>query len=198
MKVKICGFTNPENARAVAMLRIDAIGLVFYPKSPRFVNNFVAQKIILNLPPFVNSIGLFVNSDSQIIDGALNSVALDTLQFHGAETRAECEKYNMPYIKAIAVDKNTNLEKEQDKYHSASALLLDTPSAAFGGTGESFDWSLIEKIEKPIILAGGLNVDNISLAIKQTNPYAVDVSSGVESAKGIKDIKLVASFLQNL
>jgi phosphoribosylanthranilate isomerase len=198
MKIKICGLTNPQNAREVALLGIDAIGLVFYPKSPRFVNNKTANNIILELPPFVNSVGLFVNEHSATIDSVLASVAIDTLQFHGSESRVECEQYGMPYIKSVAVDKNTNLEQLADEYYNANALLLDTPSSEFGGTGKSFDWSLIDTIEKPIILAGGLRPANIAVAIQQVNPYAVDVSSGVESAKGIKDVEKVRQFLSQI
>jgi phosphoribosylanthranilate isomerase len=201
MKVKICGFTQPKNAREVALLGIDAIGLVFYPKSPRFVDNKTADEIILNLPPFVNSVGLFVNEDYEKIDDVLCSVTIDTLQFHGQETRAECEQYEMPYLKSVAVDENTNLEQIAEQYHNASGLLLDTPSEYFGGTGKAFDWSLLEKsakIEMPIILAGGLNPQNIANAIKQVRPYAVDVSSGVESSKGVKDIVKVKQFLQEI
>jgi phosphoribosylanthranilate isomerase len=198
MKIKICGLTNPQNAREVALLGIDAIGLVFYPKSPRFVNSKTANNIILELPPFVNSVGLFVNEHSATIDSVLASVAIDTLQFHGSESRVECEQYGMPYIKSVAVDENTNLEQLADEYYNANALLLDTPSSEFGGTGKSFDWSLIDTIEKPIILAGGLRPANIAVAIQQVNPYAVDVSSGVESAKGIKDVEKVRQFLSQI
>jgi phosphoribosylanthranilate isomerase len=198
MKIKICGLTNPQNAREVALLGIDAIGLVFYPKSPRFVDNKTADDIILNLPPFVNAVGLFVNEDYSKIDDVLASVTIDTLQFHGSEGRMECEQYGMPYIKSVAVDENTNLEQLADEYYNANALLLDTPSSEFGGTGKSFDWSLIDTIEKPIILAGGLRPANIAVAIQQVNPYAVDVSSGVESAKGIKDVEKVRQFLSQI
>ena len=201
MKVKVCGFTNAENARQSALLGLSAIGLVFYEKSPRFVSVQVADEIVLSLPPFVSRVGLFVNEFYDKIDLILDSVGLDTLQFHGDESRAECEQYGLPYIKSIAVDENTNLEQLADYYNNASGLLLDTPSVNFGGTGKSFDWSLIgdvSKIEMPIILAGGLNSQNVAEAIIQTNPYAVDVSSGVESSKGIKDIDKIKQFLDNL
>jgi phosphoribosylanthranilate isomerase len=198
-KVKICGFTQVANAREVALTGIDAIGLNFYPQSPRFVDNTTANDIILNLPPFVNAVGLFVNENYNIIDEILASVAIDTLQFHGSETRAECEQYGLPYIKAVAVDKTTNLEQIADNYYNASALLLDTPSASFGGSGESFDWGLVSQIQKPIILAGGLNIANIKNAVDAVKPYAVDIASGVESGiKGIKDINKVKQILQQL
>lgn len=202
MKVKICGLTRTQNAIEVAKLDIDAIGLVFYPKSARFIDNTTANEICLSIAPFVNKVGLFVNSDYHNIDVILSEVAIDTLQFHGNETRVECEQYGLPYIKSVAVDEHTSLEKVAENYHSASGLLLDTPSAAFGGTGKSFDWNLISSqipnIEKPIILAGGLNADNIKNAISQVCPYGVDTSSGVESTKGIKDIEKVKQFIQHI
>lgn len=202
MKVKICGLTQTQNAIEIAKLNIDAIGLVFYPKSPRFIDNKTANEICLSIAPFINKVGLFVNSDYHNIDVILSEVAIDTLQFHGTETRAECEQYGLPYIKSVAVDESTNLEKIAENYHSASGLLLDTPSSNFGGTGKSFDWDLITsqigKIEKPIILAGGLNTDNIKDAINQVRPYAVDTSSGVERTKGIKDITKVKKFLSKI
>jgi phosphoribosylanthranilate isomerase len=197
MKTKICGFTQVQNAFDAAMLGLDAIGLVFYEKSPRVVSAEVADEIILNLPPFVNSVGLFVNADYDKIDKILNTVAIDTLQFHGQETRAECEQYGLPYIKAIAMNAHINLAQQADDFYNASALLLDTPSDAFGGTGEVFDWNLVAKINKPIILAGGLNANNVAYAIEQTQPYAVDASSGVERSKGIKDLDKVRQFLTN-
>jgi phosphoribosylanthranilate isomerase len=197
MKTKICGFTQVQNALDAAMLGLDAIGLVFYEKSPRVVSAEVADEIILNLPPFVNSVGLFVNADYDEIDKILNTVAIDTLQFHGQETRAECEQYGLPYIKAIAMNAHINLAQQADDFYNASALLLDTPSDAFGGTGEVFDWNLVAKINKPIILAGGLNANNVAYAIEQTQPYAVDASSGVERSKGVKDLDKVRQFLTN-
>ncbi|SMN02708.1 Phosphoribosylanthranilate isomerase [uncultured Candidatus Thioglobus sp.] len=197
MKIKICGFTNANTAKEAALLGVDAIGLVFYEKSPRNVEVEKALEIVNALPPFVNRVGLFVNADSSFIDEILCEVPLDTLQFHGDETPTECAQYAMPFIKAVRIDTQTNLTKTAGDYHQASGLLLDTPSDVFGGTGKMFDWTLIEQIDKPIILAGGLNVDNVASAIAQVNPYAVDVSSGVESAKGIKDIDKIRQFLLN-
>lgn len=195
MKIKICGLTQPDNARQVALLGVDAIGLVFYAKSPRCVDAQTALGIVNALPPFVNRVGLFVNADANFIDEVLCEVPLDTLQFHGNESAVQCGQYGVPFIKAIPMTNTTNLAQIADEYHASSGLLLDTPSAEFGGSGQTFDWSLISQINKPIILAGGLNSENVADAIKQTNPYAVDVSSGVESAKGIKDIEKVNEFL---
>ena len=198
MKIKICGFTNAQNANQAAMLGIDAIGLVFYNQSPRSVDVETANQIINILPPFVNRVGLFVNADSSFIDEVLCEVPLDTLQFHGDESVAECSQYAMPFIKALRVNQDTNIIKMADEYHQASSLLLDAFNKdTYGGTGESFDWSLAKvDIDLPIILAGGLNPNTVADAVSQVNPYAVDVSSGVESAKGIKDIDKIKEFIQ--
>ncbi len=194
IKIKICGITSAYIAKN---LSIDAIGLVFYEKSPRFVNIGTANDIIKSLPPFINRVGLFVNASSSYIDKILNSVAIDTLQFHGDETPTQCEQYKMPYIKAIRVNNNTNITKYADEFNSASALLLDSnDNDYYGGSGKSFDWHLAKiKINKPIILAGGLNADNVQQAIKITKPYGIDVSSGVEIKKGVKDLIKIKQFV---
>ena len=198
-KVKICGFTEPNNARDAALAGVDAIGLVFYDKSPRNVDIHSAQKIIKALPPFINRVGLFVNANPSFIDEILCEVALDTLQFHGDESVLDCAQYQMPFIKSLRVKPDTNVKEIAENFSSASALLLDSFSpSSYGGTGESFDWSLAcVKISLPIILAGGLTVDNVADAIKQVNPYAVDASSGVESAPGVKDIDKIEAFIRH-
>jgi phosphoribosylanthranilate isomerase len=198
-RVKICGFTNADNALEAALLGIDAIGLVFYDKSPRYVEVETALEIVRALPPFINRVGLFVNADSGFIDEVLCEVPLDTLQFHGDESPIECSQYAMPFIKALRVHTDTNITQTAEDYHQSSSLLLDAFNQdAYGGTGENFDWSLAKvDINLPIILAGGLMPDTISVAIRQVNPYAVDVSSGVESAKGIKDIDKIKHFIAN-
>jgi phosphoribosylanthranilate isomerase len=197
-KVKICGFTEANNARDAALAGVDAIGLVFYDKSPRNVDIQTAQKIIEALPPFINRVGLFVNANPSFIDEILCEVPLDTLQFHGDESVLDCTQYQMPFIKSLRVRPETNVKEIAENFSSASALLLDSFSpSSFGGTGESFDWSLAcVKISLPIILAGGLNVDNVNDAIKQVTPYAVDASSGVESAPGVKDIDKIEAFIR--
>ncbi|SFV79370.1 Phosphoribosylanthranilate isomerase [hydrothermal vent metagenome] len=197
MKIKICGFTNADNAREASLLGIDAIGLVFYDKSPRNVDVESALEIVNALPPFINRVGLFVNADSSFIDEVLCEVPLDTLQFHGDESVLECTQYAMPFIKAVRVNQDTNLMQMADDYHQASGLLLDAFNKdAYGGTGKAFDWSLAKvDIDLPIILAGGLNPDTVTEAIKQVNPYAVDVSSGVESEPGMKDIVKIKQFI---
>ena len=198
-KVKICGFTEPNNARDAALAGVDAIGLVFYDKSPRNVDIHSAQKIIEALPPFINRVGLFVNANPSFIDEILCEVPLDTLQFHGDESVLDCAQYQMPFIKSLRVKPDTNVKEIAENFSAASALLLDSFSpSSYGGTGESFDWSLAcVKISLPIILAGGLTVDNVADAIKQVNPYAVDASSGVESAPGVKDIDKIEAFIRH-
>ena len=198
-KVKICGFTEAENARQAAIAGVDAIGLVFYEKSPRNVDILRAQEIIEALPPFVNRVGLFVNANPSFVDEVLCEVPLDTLQFHGDESLLDCSQYQMPFIKSLRVKPETNVLQVADEFSSASAILLDSfnPSA-YGGTGEAFDWSLAcVDISSPIILAGGLNETNVSAAISQVKPYAVDASSGVESAPGVKDIDKIVAFIRN-
>ena len=198
-KIKICGFTEAENARQAAIAGVDAIGLVFYDKSPRNVDILRAQEIIEALPPFVNRVGLFVNANPSFVDEVLCEVPLDTLQFHGDESLLDCSQYQMPFIKSLRVKPETNVLQVADEFSSASAILLDSfnPSA-YGGTGEAFDWSLAcVDISLPIILAGGLNETNVSVAISQVKPYAVDASSGVESAPGVKDIDKIVAFIRN-
>ncbi len=197
-RVKICGITNTEDALNAIKYGADAIGLVFYASSPRFVSISQAQKIVAAIPPFVSVVGLFVNAPTAEIEAVLSQVRIDVLQFHGDESAAECERIKLPYLKAIRVKNDTNLLQCEVEFSSAKALLLDTYSeAAFGGTGHVFDWKLIPKnMTKPIILAGGLNPENVADAIKQVQPYAVDVSGGVEASKGIKDLAKIAAFMQ--
>ncbi len=198
-KVKICGFTDPNNAKEAALAGVDAIGLVFYDKSPRNVDVHRAQEIIEELPPFVNRVGLFVNANPSFVDEVLCEVPLDTLQFHGDEGVLDCTQYQMPFIKSLRIKPETNVVQVAEQFSSASAILLDSYNpSTYGGTGEAFDWSLAcVDISLPIILAGGLNEENVSMAIKQVKPYAVDASSGVESAPGVKDIDKIIAFIRN-
>jgi phosphoribosylanthranilate isomerase len=199
-RVKICGITRVEDALAAVNAGADAIGLVFYAGSPRFVTIAQAQYIVAKIPPFVSMVGLFVNASKTEIESVLSQVHLDTLQFHGDELPHDCEQINLPYYKAIRVKADTNLVQYAQQYHTARALLLDAFSeVAMGGTGQTFDWNLIPaNFPKPIILAGGLNAKNIGKAIRQVNPYAVDVSGGVEITKGIKDAGKIAAFMQGV
>jgi len=190
MKIKICGLTDPENSKQIASLDIHAIGLVFFNESPRAVSIEQANEIIQELPPFINKVGLFVNANSNFVDQVLNSVNIDTIQFHGDESSSDCSQFQMPFIKAIRMREGINLLSQAEEFSSASGLLLDSfEEDSYGGTGKSFDWNLIKNnLDLPIILAGGLNKDNIMSAIEKTQPYAIDISSGVEVDKGIKDI----------
>jgi len=196
-RVKICGFTTPEQAAHAAYAGVDAIGLVFYPPSPRHVSIEMAQKIITALPAFTHVVALFVDATETEIRNVIEQVSINLLQFHGNESPEACKLYNMPYMKAIRMQKNTDIEALSKSYHDASALLLDAyhPQTK-GGTGEKFDWELIPKdCSLPIVLAGGLDKNNAADAIRNVHPYALDISSGVESAKGIKDNNKVSEFL---
>ncbi len=197
-RVKICGITRVEDAVSAVNAGADAIGLVFYAPSPRFVTIEQAQKIVAAIPPFVSVVGLFVNAPKAEIESVMSEVHLDILQFHGDESAQECEQINLPYYKAIRVKADTNLLQYEVEFKSAKALLLDTFSeAAVGGTGQVFDWGLIPKnLVKPVILAGGLTAENVALAIEQVRPYAVDVSGGVEASKGVKAPVKIAAFMQ--
>ncbi len=200
MRVKICGITRPEDAVAAARAGADAIGLVFYAASPRAVSRAQAQSILSALPASVSSVGLFVNAAADDITDILRDCPLDLIQFHGDETDAECATISRPYIKAIRVRDAAGLTAQIGQYPGARALLLDAYHKDLaGGTGQTFDWSMIpENMEKPLILAGGLNPDNVRSAIEQVRPYAVDVSGGVELAKGIKDPDRIKSFINEV
>ncbi|WP_425929947.1 phosphoribosylanthranilate isomerase [Pseudomonas sp. NyZ201] len=197
VRSKICGITRVEDALAAAQAGADAIGLVFYAKSPRAVSVQQAREIIDALPPFVTTVGLFVNASRCELNEILEAVPLDLLQFHGDETPEACDGYHRPWIKALRVRAGDDLEAECKRYARASGILLDTYVAGVpGGTGEAFDWTLVPgHLSKPIILAGGLNPHNVGAAIAQVRPYAVDVSGGVEQAKGIKDAARIDAFL---
>ncbi|MCD9572158.1 phosphoribosylanthranilate isomerase [Pseudomonas protegens] len=198
VRSKICGITRIEDALAAVAAGGDAIGLVFYAKSPRAVNVQQARAIIAALPPFVTSVGLFVNASRCELGEILDAVPLDLLQFHGDESAADCEGYHRPYIKALRVKAGDDIAAACLAYPRASGILLDTyVEGVPGGTGEAFDWSLVPQgLSKPIILAGGLTPDNVAAAIARVRPYAVDVSGGVEQGKGIKDPAKIQAFMQ--
>ena len=198
VRSKICGITRIEDALAAVAAGADAIGLVFYAKSPRAVNVQQARAIIAALPPFVTSVGLFVNASRCELGEILDAVPLDLLQFHGDESAADCEGYHRPYIKALRVKAGDDIAAACLAYPRASGILLDTyVEGVPGGTGEAFDWSLVPQgLSKPIILAGGLTSDNVAAAIARVRPYAVDVSGGVEQGKGIKDPAKIQAFMQ--
>ncbi|MGG5285699.1 phosphoribosylanthranilate isomerase [Pseudomonas viridiflava] len=197
VRSKICGITRIEDALAAVEAGADAIGLVFYAKSPRAVSVQQARAIIAALPPFITTVGLFVNASRCELNETLDAVALDMLQFHGDETPEECDGYNRPYIKALRVKAGDDIEQACRAYRNARGVLLDTyVEGVPGGTGETFDWALIpSELSKPVILAGGLTSANVAQAIAQVKPYAVDVSGGVEKGKGIKDREKILAFM---
>ena len=197
-RVKICGITRIEDATAAAQAGADAIGFVFEPKSPRYVKPDQAQAIMRALPPFVTVVGLFVNAAPDAVETVLKHVALDLLQFHGNETPEQCRRYHRPYIKAIHMHVDVNLHDNARRYADAEGLLLDTAVAdVAGGSGQAFDWSRVPSdLGKPVILAGGLTPENVAEAVRQVRPFAVDVSSGVEQSKGIKDAQKISAFIE--
>lgn len=199
VRVKICGITRLADLRAACDAGADALGFVFYDKSPRHVSIQTAAALLRELPPFVQSVGLFVNADPAFVASVLNVVPLDLLQFHGDETPAGCARYGRPWIKAVRVSAATDLLKYAADFAGARGLLLDAfvPGVP-GGTGERFDWRLIPPdLPLPIVLSGGLDPGNVVEAVRTVRPWAVDVSSGVEAAKGIKDAQRIARFIAN-
>ncbi|KFJ91731.1 N-(5'-phosphoribosyl)anthranilate isomerase [Pseudomonas sp. 1-7] len=198
VRSKICGITRIEDALAAVEAGADAIGLVFYGKSPRAVSIEQAAAILQALPPFVTSVGLFVDMPHDELQQLLQRLPLDLLQFHGDESPADCEGHGRPYIKALRVRPGEEVSAAMAPYAGARGILLDTfIEGVPGGTGASFDWSLVpENAAKPIILAGGLDAGNVATAIRQVRPYAVDVSGGVESGKGIKDAGKIRAFVR--
>jgi phosphoribosylanthranilate isomerase len=199
-RIKICGLTREQDVLAAASLGTDALGLVFYEKSPRHVAVEQAAKLARAVPPFVTVVGLFVNPSVDYVREVLAKVPLDVLQFHGEETPEFCGQFGRPYLKAIRVRAGVDLVQCAARYAGAQGLLLDAfVEGTQGGTGESFDWSLIpHDLPLPVILSGGLHAGNVAAAIRQVRPYAVDVSSGVEAAKGIKDAAKIAAFIQEV
>jgi len=199
-RVKICGITRVEDALAAAHSGADAIGLVFYQHSPRHVSIDLAARLAAALPPFVSVVGLFVDADAALVREVLARVPLDLLQFHGDETPEFCAQFARPYLKAIRVKAGVDLLQCASDFRSARGLLLDAHVEGVpGGTGKAFDWALIPKrLPLPVILSGGLDAANVAAAIKQVRSYAVDVSSGVEASKGIKDAAKIVAFIKEV
>ena len=196
-KIKICGITNLKNALEAVALGVDALGFVFFKDSPRYIEPKKAREIINYLPSFILRVGLFVNASKEEVLSAISDSRINMLQFHGDEDEKFCNQFDLPYIKAIPFKNGINLLECCQLFSSCSALLIDTYSEKMrGGTGKSFNWNLIpKKLPLPLIIAGGLNVDNVSLLINSVNPYAVDISGGVELDKGKKDYNLMKNFV---
>jgi phosphoribosylanthranilate isomerase len=198
--VKICGVTRVEDALAAARSGAHAVGMVFYRPSPRYVAPSLACEIVHALPPFVTAVGLFVDAGAQEVRETIAVAPLGLLQFHGTETPAFSRQFGLPYMKAVRVRAGMDLLQYACNYHDAKALLLDAfVEGTHGGTGRSFDWSLIPRaLPLPIVLSGGLDAGNVIGAIQQVRPWAVDVSSGVETAPGIKDAAKIAAFMSGV
>lgn len=196
-RVKICGLTRAEDVDAAVAAGADAIGLVFYDPSPRAVSIDLAQQLAARIPAFVSITGLFVNAQADFVKQVLQRVALDLLQFHGDESATFCEQFERRWIKAIRVQRREQIELAFAEYRNSAGLLVDAwHPQQYGGTGHGFNWSLIpERRPLPLILAGGLQPANVGAAVQQVRPWAVDVSGGVESSKGIKCAKKMADFL---
>ena len=198
--VKICGITRIEDAMAAARAGAHALGFVFYPPSPRNVHPEVAREIIEALPPFITSVALFVDASVEEVRSVISRARVSLLQFHGEETPEYCAAFPLPYIKAVRMSEKSSLVQSATVHKNAKALLLDAfVDGTPGGTGHAFDWNLVPpNVGKPIVLSGGLTPANVADAIRRVRPWAVDVSSGVEAAKGIKDAAKIASFMQGV
>lgn len=199
-RVKICGITRVEDGLAAAASGADAIGLVFWPQSPRFVTLDQARAVVEKLPPFVTVVGVYVDPEPRAVEESIAAARLDLLQFHGDEPPEFCRQFARPYIKAVRVRQGLDLLQYASRYRQARGLLLDTfVDGMAGGTGVEFDWNLIPKdLPLPLILSGGLGTGNVARAIERIKPWGVDVSSGVEAAKGIKDPQKIAEFIQGV
>ncbi|AQZ95926.1 phosphoribosylanthranilate isomerase [Halopseudomonas phragmitis] len=199
-RVKICGITRVEDARAAAAAGADAIGLVFYAPSPRAVEPARAAEIVRALPPFVTTVGLFVDAPAEQVRAVLEQVPLDVLQFHGDEPEPYCLQFGRPYLKAIRVRAGDDLNALAGQWPSASGILLDSFKPGVpGGTGLTFDWSMIPSERSwSLVLAGGLDASNVAEAVSRVKPWAVDVSGGVEAAKGIKDANKINAFVHEV
>ncbi len=199
-RVKICGLKTVDMARKAIYHGADAIGLVFYPPSPRFVDIQTAAEIVNSVPAFVTCVGLFVNAEQEEIKKTVELTGINLLQFHGNECPDYCAGFDFPYIKALRMKDDIDLMREREKYSKAVGLLLDTyKPGSPGGTGESFNWDRIpDSLRSEIILAGGLDPENIRSAIETVRPYAVDVSGGVESEKGVKSADKIQKFMRSV
>ena len=196
-RVKVCGITRVEDALAAVRLGAYAIGFIFWDNSARYIDPQVAHKIVKALPPFVSVVGVYVNPSSELVEETCSIAGLNLLQFHGDETPEFCGQFSLPYIKAVRTRNGIDLLQYAAQYSNSSGLLLDSYVEGIpGGTGNTFDWGLIpQNLSLPLILSGGLHAENVCAAIGKVKPWAVDVSSGVEVSKGIKDADKIAAFM---
>jgi phosphoribosylanthranilate isomerase len=199
-QIKICGFTDADQALAAAKLGVDSIGLVFYPPSARFVSVEQAVEIARNLPPFLSLTALFLDAPREQVQAVLDAVPINLLQFHGSESGEFCESFGRPYIKSVAMGSIAAVEDYCTGFARARGFLLDSNRiGAAGGSGDTFDWSLIpSSLPAPVILAGGIDADNVGQAISTIRPGAVDISSGVESSRGVKDLAKMKRFVESV
>lgn len=199
-RIKICGVKEALHALVAADAGADAIGLVFYPDSPRYVTPGTAANVVAMLPPFVSTVGLFVDASESKVRETLEHVRLDMLQFHGAETPEFCESFGVPYVRAVPMEEGTDLLEWVSRFSTARALLLDAYEPGVpGGTGRTFDWTRIPRnLPIPVVLSGGLNPENAGRAVREVKPWAVDVSSGVEVTRGSKDPRKIVEFIRSV
>jgi len=199
VRVKICGLTRSEDVQAAVQAGTDALGFVLYEPSPRYVSAERAGELLAETPAFVTTVGLFVDAGEDVVRASLEKAPFDLLQFHGDESPEYCRQFARPYMKAIRVRSQQDIEDAVAKYPDAAALLLDAYVENLpGGTGQAFDWRLIPEMEIPWVLAGGLKPENVADAVNQVKPYAVDISGGVEQAKGIKDKEKIQKFISEI
>ena len=195
-RVKICGLTREQDVDAAVAAGADAIGLVFYRPSARFVEIEQAERLCRRVPPFVTIVALFVNPERAEVERVLEHLPVQLLQFHGDEDEAFCASFGRPYMKAIRMRPEVDLLELRVSFSSAQALLLDAFAEGYGGSGKTFDWSMIpQEIAGTVVLSGGLTTENVETAIRSLRPWAVDVSSGVEAARGIKDPERIEAFM---
>ncbi len=199
-RVKFCGMTRIQDVRRAISLGVDALGFVFVKASPRALTTKQAQELVAGIPPFVMTVGLFMNAETVDIQNVLKNVRMDILQFHGNEDQQFCEQFNVPYLKAVPMGSTDLVNEFCSRHPSATGFVLDSHATdTMGGSGEKFTWSRVpSELDKPVILAGGLTPGNVAEAVRTVRPYAVDVSSGIEVSKGIKDIDKMQRFVQEV
>jgi len=199
VRVKICGLTREQDVQAAVAAGADALGFVLYEPSPRYVSAQRAGQLLAATPAFVSTVGLFVDAEPEFVKAALDLAPFDLLQFHGDESPEYCRSFSRPYMKAVRVRSEQDIQEAIENYPDAAALLLDAYVENLpGGTGQAFDWRLIPEMDIPWVLAGGLTPENVADAVNQVKPYAVDISGGVEQAKGIKDREKIQKFISEI